>query len=335
MPATQPRIVPVADWGPQEERHLHPTSGTVAALGAAFAAYKLWNATGARLALFVSVIAGAAVAVDVVWSKLATRRVTVSVIPDATDVTVRDVLGMRTSVKGPRHRVVLRMGSKDSQQAVVDSPDEGWAYAALAARGVATSVIVEVTSFGVAGLIRTTQRRPVAFAHPVWVAPRPVQGSALAEATGVWGERATRPALDGDAVRSIRPYLPGDARRRVHWPATARHGELMVKELDDPGAPRMLLVVDLRPGGETGEAAAARAAWYALQALARGYRLTVVTREAAGVVTAPVGSPRLAGRRLASAVVSAGPEVLEGWVGRDGRDDLGVLVVTGAGDSWR
>lgn len=41
-----------------------------------------------------------------------------------------------------------------------------------------------------------------------------------------------RPSLleDPTATRGVRPYRPGDPLRRVHWPQTARTGELMARE---------------------------------------------------------------------------------------------------------
>jgi uncharacterized protein (DUF58 family) len=116
----------------------------------------------------------------------------------------------------------------------------------------------------------------------------------------------------------------------VHWRATARHGQLVVKELDEPGAPRLLIVVDLRPGGGPGEAAASRAAGYAREALRAGFLLTLSTCEAQGAVVGRADSPRLVGRRLAAAVIApTGPPIPDGW------DKDSVLVVGAGDDRWR
>lgn len=43
----------------------------------------------------------------------------------------------------------------------------------------------------------------------------------------------------------IREYRPGDDLRRVHWPATARRGTLMVKEVEVDLAPYFTVIIDL------------------------------------------------------------------------------------------
>jgi uncharacterized protein (DUF58 family) len=278
----------------------------------------------------VCLAAAVAVGFDVVWALSATRQARVSAGTDTSDVIAHDAIALRVSIDGPRRLLVVHVGSAASKPMFVDCPGEGRLNGVADARGVLTALNVEVTSFGVAGLVKVTRGHLVGLSRPVWVAPRPATGEPLREAAGVWGERVARAAAAGDAVRSIRPYVRGDPQGRVHWPASARHGHLVVKELDEPAAPRLLMVVDLRPGGTAGEAAASRAAWYALEAMARGYVLTMMTEEPQRPVTAPVGSPRLAGRRLAVAVAApAGPPVPARW-------DAGtMLVVTGTGDEWQ
>src|SRR5262249_41130714 len=43
----------------------------------------------------------------------------------------------------------------------------------------------------------------------------------------------------------VREYRPGDDLRRVHWPATARRGALMVKEVEVDLAPYFTVILDL------------------------------------------------------------------------------------------
>ena len=44
-------------------------------------------------------------------------------------------------------------------------------------------------------------------------------------------------ALHGEDDVAIRTYRDGDDLRRIHWPATAHRGELMVRQEDRPGPP--------------------------------------------------------------------------------------------------
>ena len=56
----------------------------------------------------------------------------------------------------------------------------------------------------------------------------------------------------GFDLHSVRPYAEGESLRKVHWPTTARRGELMVKELEDAldDEHAVLLVCD--PAGDIG-----------------------------------------------------------------------------------
>lgn len=46
-------------------------------------------------------------------------------------------------------------------------------------------------------------------------------------------------------TRSLRKYVRGDSPRNIHWPSTARAGELMVREFDAEGMPYYDIVFDL------------------------------------------------------------------------------------------
>ena len=47
-------------------------------------------------------------------------------------------------------------------------------------------------------------------------------------------------------LRALRPYVPGDELRHLHWKATARTGQLMVREYVDPAQPWCVVVLDTR-----------------------------------------------------------------------------------------
>ena len=47
-------------------------------------------------------------------------------------------------------------------------------------------------------------------------------------------------------LRALRPYVPGDELRHLHWKATARTGQLIVREYVDPAQPWCVVVLDTR-----------------------------------------------------------------------------------------
>jgi hypothetical protein len=58
-----------------------------------------------------------------------------------------------------------------------------------------------------------------------------------------------RRATGNDDDLTTREYRAGDALRRVHWRASARHGELMVRQEEHRSRPDAHIVVDTRVGG--------------------------------------------------------------------------------------
>jgi len=65
------------------------------------------------------------------------------------------------------------------------------------------------------------------------------------------GERA-RGSESGLDFYGIRDYQPGDDLRRIHWPATARHGKLTVIEFDRGASENIAVVLDTSEGSEFG-----------------------------------------------------------------------------------
>ena len=80
----------------------------------------------------------------------------------------------------------------------------------------------------------------------LWVQPRVVPLSAF---VGGLTKDVDGPTFDhspaGDvAFHAIRPYEPGDDARHVHWMATARAGEMMVKHYVDNRQPHVTVLLD-------------------------------------------------------------------------------------------
>jgi uncharacterized protein (DUF58 family) len=107
---------------------------------------------------------------------------------------------------------------------------------------------------------------------------------------GADGRRLLLRRPSGFDLHSVREYAQGESLRRVHWPSTARTGQLMVKELEDSPRETVSVLLDCDPAGVAGAPpywsfdAAVRAAgsivrYYAI----RGRKATLVTTARDGV----------------------------------------------------
>ncbi|WP_166806394.1 DUF58 domain-containing protein [Cryobacterium serini] len=152
------------------------------------------------------------------------------------------------------------------------------------------------------GPLRVSRHDPFGFAHSdrqagsphdLIVTPRvtPLPGSAVAQSNndGSIRElvRQTTPTSDELIARE---YRPGDALRRVNWPATARHGEIMVRQEEQRSNPEARIVLDTTLTGAAGlgaghvpphlvagfELAIELAASVGVHLLDAGYRLEVI-----------------------------------------------------------
>lgn len=112
-------------------------------------------------------------------------------------------------------------------------------------RGVSGIEAVLITVYGPFGLVKVKKKVHGAFPIAVSV---PILGARIPS------DSAIRPArLDEGKVRRghttrdfhTREYVPGDDLRHVHWPSTAKSGELMVRHEADEETLHALIVVDL------------------------------------------------------------------------------------------
>lgn len=73
------------------------------------------------------------------------------------------------------------------------------------------------------------------------------------------GDRSSRELAYFAALQacSIREYVDGDGLNRVHWPSSAHHGKLMVKELDATRSSKAWIVVDMEHRVRAGHGAEA------------------------------------------------------------------------------
>jgi uncharacterized protein (DUF58 family) len=133
-----------------------------------------------------------------------------------------DLNGTRESVDfeslGPRAQKVAELGPRPARRGIHALPSFG------------------AEAEDPLGLIRA--RRTLGDPLRLTVYPRLVQlrTCALFAEMGAhrgWG-RLGLPTLGGAEFRSIRPHYPGEPLNHVDWKATARTGNLMLREMDDP-----------------------------------------------------------------------------------------------------
>jgi len=97
-------------------------------------------------------------------------------------------------------------------------------------------------------------RLPTGETSTLWVHPKRHPARAFSGVhrrhhhDGVSTDDSPRGSTD---LRDVREYLPGDEVRHLHWKATARTGQLMVRDLADPEQPRFTALLDTRPGALT------------------------------------------------------------------------------------
>lgn len=295
---------------------------------AAFFPISRTSGSGWILVLVCGVLAVLAVAAAVPAAGLARVKIAARAPRDAT---VGRAVALQVGVERGRG-LRLRVVDPPGEWLAVDAPAEGEVLVRPARRGVFGEIRVDVTTAAPLGLLWWRRPLRVALPRPVEVGPRPLEvplpGAVSSAVTGA--DAGPRRRVGHESVRSVREYVPGDAARLVHWPATARWGELMVKELEESDAPRIAIIVDLRGPEDAAELAASRAAGLARAALQDGLTVTMLTAERTGPALGEVASAAVAGRRLARAVAGApaeGPVPVGATVVRvtavAGRDDEG------------
>ncbi len=134
--------------------------------------------------------------------------------------------------------------------------------------------------FGLARLTTTGDREVSLIVYPRVDEVAPVRRSSGSDL-----ERQTvqqqQVAPSGDDFYALREYVVGDDLRRVHWPSSARHDELMVRQDEIPWHGRLTVMLDCRrlamPG--TFEAMVSATASIAMASSRRGDQIRVMTTD--------------------------------------------------------
>ena len=100
-------------------------------------------------------------------------------------------------------------------------------------------------------------RQPELTVYPRAEAPSSLYADVADEK--LFGERFLHHAESGDSISGARAYRPGDPLKQINWKKSAAHGELYVKQYEQPIRENLTLLIDNCAHGATGEDALARA----------------------------------------------------------------------------
>jgi uncharacterized protein (DUF58 family) len=264
---------------------IRPTGAAVALLGLAGFSLLFWliSDIDVQLAIATAIVVG--VVVDGVLAWRAVGPITIDLrCPD--EVGVGETSTWTAQVLGWTRPVAL------SPLLTLERPDLVVAHGRLGTfewpglrRGVVPFALVDATASGPLGLVSAGRRHLVTLPTRLHVTPPPLETEVRWPRSRAVGFGMVEGSPIGDDLfRSVRPYQSGDERRRVHWKATAHHGDLMVRESDGLGVVVVRVIVDLGMPGPGAEVAASRAAWVAAAALDRGWAVELTTLDASSEI---------------------------------------------------
>ena len=128
------------------------------------------------------------------------------------------------------------------------------------------------------------------------------------------GRRLLLRRPSGFDIHSVREYEEGESLRNVHWPSTARRGQLMVKELEDEPRDEVAVLLDAAAGVVAGEPPDSsfdmqvRAAGSILKAHAKRGRRVALVVNAAGRETVGVRDDEGDWRRALETLAAVRPD---------------------------
>jgi uncharacterized protein (DUF58 family) len=124
-------------------------------------------------------------------------------------------------------------------------------------RGVFNVTDIEISSgwpFGFVDLsvtLKTPSCELVVMPRTFSIAQLPMLRSNI---SAVDGYNQTAQSSQQNEFAGVREYRAGDSLKHIHWAASARHQELIVREYDSHDRPHFLVVLDARPEVDVGEA---------------------------------------------------------------------------------
>ena len=196
-------------------------------------------------------------------------------------------------------------------------------------RGEAHTGWVELRSSAPFGVAERRRRHPVE--GTTLVLPRSVP---LAEPSFIESSMSREPSArteprrgPGPEYLGVREYRPGDPVRQVHWRLTARHGELVVRDLEEERMPRLAIWLDTPSGGIALDRCCTIAASLLDAATATGAGVRLAAATDAG----PISASRARAIDLHRWLARLGPSRVDaatgiGWLDGESLRGVGTLV---------
>jgi uncharacterized protein (DUF58 family) len=292
-----------------------PTFRGWAATGAAFALVVLWAAFGEDLLLalaifLIAAVIGGTTYVRLSGPKLALRR---TINPEQLHDGERALVDLSLASKRKVYRVRVedRVHGLGSATFVADRVAAGDAMAGR------YEVLCRPRGVYKVGPSRVSVTDPIGFAEATSTAgivDRLVVYPKVEDLVGVPTGRGQDQTINtsranfwhtgGEDFFTLREYQQGDDLRRVHWPSSARHDELMIKQLEMPWQSRAFIVLDPRAephrSAESFEQAVKGAASVLRHLFRSGYTPTMWAGSGNGTIVSNAEAYRLAMEELAT-----------------------------------
>jgi len=151
-------------------------------------------------------------------------------------------------------------GSRGVDLSLAPIPGEGRVHGAYrlpsTRRGVLELGPIRVEDSDGLGLARRThhiETRVRLIVHPP-IEPLPGRRIPAGDDPLIGEELRQSLGLSDEEFDGLREYVPGDDLRKIHWPSSARLGELQVRQFRPPRHGRLSIVIDTRPPGHTATA---------------------------------------------------------------------------------
>ena len=326
-----------------------PTTRGWAGIGAAFALGVLWAGFGEDLLLALGVFLFAAVGGGSLYVRFAAPRLVLqrAINPVQLHDGERALVDLTLESRRRVFRVTVedRVHGLGSARFVADRVADGDAMAGryevlCRPRGVYKVGPSKVTIGDPLGFIESTSTFGTVDRLVVYPRIDPLAGvpTGRGQDQTINTARASFWHTGGEDFFTLREYHQGDDLRKVHWPSSAKHDQLMIKQLEMPWQSRAFILLDPRvephDSAESFEQAVRGAASTLKHLFASGYTPTIWSGSGNGTVVGNPNAYQVAMEELATIRPSNGQN-LRHLISRLRRSGMagGVLVmVTGRAD---